>query len=126
MKVVWTFWETASGRNFFYVVSPNCKKQLKSPSIEPKKGLFAQCFLSFCPKIPLKHLYFADFMARYGRLWQLKEPLPCQYILIIRQLQNSMAIWQFLKDRHNYNITDRKVLILFNIPPIAENKKGEP
>ena len=102
------------------------KKRLKTPSIEPGKGLFVQCFLIFCPKIPLKHLYFADFMAIYGRLWQLKEPLPCQYILIIRQLQNSMAIWQFLKDRHNYNITDRKVLILFNIPPIAENKKGEP
>ena len=62
-------------------------------------------------------------MAIYGRLWQLKEPLPCQYILIIRQLQNSMAIWQFLKDRHNYNITDRKVLILFNIPSVAKTKR---
>ena len=50
------------------------KKRLKTPSIEPGKGLFVQCFLIFSPKIPLKHLYFADFMARYGRLWQfLKE-----------------------------------------------------
>lgn len=35
------------------------KKQMKKPSIEPKKRIFAQCSLSFHPKIPLKHLYFA-------------------------------------------------------------------
>lgn len=32
---------------------------MKKPSIEPKKRIFAQCSLSFHPKIPLKHLYFA-------------------------------------------------------------------
>lgn len=32
---------------------------MKKPSIEPKKRFFAQCSLSFHPKIPLKHLYFA-------------------------------------------------------------------
>jgi len=32
---------------------------MKKPSIEPKKRIFALCFLSFHPKIPLKHLYFA-------------------------------------------------------------------
>lgn len=38
---------------------------MKKPSIEPKKRIFAQCSLSFHPKIPLKHLYFAVFMAQY-------------------------------------------------------------
>ena len=40
---------------------------MKKPSIEPKKRIFAQCSLSFHPKIPLKHLYFAVIMAIYGR-----------------------------------------------------------
>lgn len=39
------------------------KKQMKKPSIEPKKRIFAQCSLSFHPKIPLKHLYFAGFVS---------------------------------------------------------------
>ena len=62
-------------------------------------------------------------MAIYGRLWQFKKLLPYQYILIIRQLQSSMAIWQFLKKKNNYNITDRKALILFNIPSVAKTKR---
>ena len=45
------------------------EKRLKNPSIEPKKRIFAQCFLSFHPKIPLKHLSFAGF---YGNIWQIK------------------------------------------------------
>ena len=74
------------------------KKRLKTPSIEPGKSFFVQCFLIFSPKIPLKHLYFADFMAIYGRLWQ------------------------FLK-KNNYNTADRKTLILFNIPSVAKTKR---
>ena len=61
-------------------------------------------------------------MAIYGRLWQFKKLLPYQYILIIKQLQSSMAIWQFLKEKNNYNTADRKALILFNIPSVAKTK----
>lgn len=46
------------------------------------------------------------------------------YNQTVTEQYGNMAILE--RNTHNYNITDRKVLILFNIPPIAENKKGEP
>ena len=90
--------DATSGRNFFYVVSQNCKKEIENAQHRTGEKFFVQCFLIFSPKIPLKHLYFADFMAIYGRLWQ------------------------FLK-KNNYNTADRKTLILFNIPSVAKTKR---
>ena len=66
---------------------------MKKPSIEPKKRIFAQCSLSFHPKIPLKHLYFAVF---YGNIWQIKpknRELP--YTEHIRNQRDNLSIWQY-------------------------------
>ena len=41
---------------------------MKKPSIEAKKRIFAQCFLSFHPKNPSKTPIFRCF---YGNIWQI-------------------------------------------------------
>ena len=68
---------------------------MKKPSIEPKKRIFAQCSLSFHPKIPLKHLYFADFMPKVvigGNKVTIKAPLiTTRYSLIIKELSISVT-----------------------------------
>ena len=56
--------------------------------MKPKKQLFAQYLLSFRPKIPQKHRYFADFMPKVvigGNKVTIKTPLiTTHYPLIIR------------------------------------------
>lgn len=68
---------------------------MKKPSIKLKKRIFAQCSLSFHPKIPLKHLYFAVFMAIYGRQNRRTENCHTHNTFVIKEityLYGNMAI----------------------------------
>mgnify|MGYP004562736465 CR=1 FL=1 len=56
---------TASGRIFLpFFTSKIAKNDRKSIVLNRKSSVFAQYLLSFRPKIPLKHRYFADFSKR--------------------------------------------------------------
>ena len=63
-----------SGRNFGNIVGDYTEKTAsKTIGIEPKKRLFAQCFLSFASKTPIKttknarkSLFLWQYMADYG------------------------------------------------------------
>ena len=59
---------TASERIFLpFFTSKIAKNDRKSIVLNRKSSVFAQYLLSFRPKIPLKHLYFADFMPKVGK-----------------------------------------------------------
>ena len=62
-----------------------------------KKQLFAQYLLSFRPKIPQKHRYFADFMPKVvigGNKVTIKTPLiTTRYPLIIKELRRAWQMW---------------------------------
>lgn len=60
-----------------------------------KNNVFAQCAHSFCPKKPLKRLFFTDFLqnvATRGNKVATKTPLiATRYQLIIKELSTSVA-----------------------------------
>ena len=67
----------------------------KSLVLNRKSSVFAQYRLSFRPKIPQKHRYFADFMPKVvigGNKVTIKTPLiATRYSLIIKELRRA---WQ--------------------------------
>ena len=67
----------------------------KSLILNRKSSVFAQYRLSFRPKIPQKHRYFADFMPKVvigGNKVTIKTPLiATRYPLIIKELSISVA-----------------------------------
>ena len=87
---------TASERIFLhFFASKIAKNDRKSLISNRKSSVFAQYRLSFHPKIPLKHLYFADFMPKVvigGNKVTIKTPLIATlYSLIIKELSISVA-----------------------------------
>ena len=78
-----------------FVASKIAKNDRKSLVLNPKSSVFAQYLLSFRPKIPLKHLYFADFMSKVvigGNKVTIKMPLiTTRYSLIIKELSISVV-----------------------------------
>ena len=67
----------------------------KSLILNRKSSVFAQYRLSFRPKIPQKHRYFADFMPKVvigGNKVTIKTPLiATRYLLIIKELSISVT-----------------------------------
>ena len=87
---------TASERIFLpFFTSKIAKNDRKSIVLNRKSSVFAQYLLSFRPKIPLKHLYFADFMPKVvicGNKVTIKTPLiTTRYSLIVKGLRRA---WQ--------------------------------
>lgn len=78
------------------------KNDRKSLVLNRKSSVFAQYFLSFRPKIPLKRLYFTDFMPKVvigGNKVTIKTPLiATRYSFIISVLRCEVAdvalIWR--------------------------------
>lgn len=80
---------TASERIFLpFFTSKIAKNDRKSIVLNRKSSVFAQYPLSFRPKIPQKHRYFADFMPKVvigGNKVAIKTPLiTTRYSLIIK------------------------------------------
>ena len=94
---------TASGRIFGNSIGDYTGKTAsKTIGIEPKKHLFTQCLLPFASKTPLKSPKTPKYRYFYGNIWQImaiKKLLQYRYILIIKQLPNYMAIWQFFYEK---------------------------
>ena len=87
---------TASERIFLpFIACKIAKNDRKSLILNRKSSVFAQYFLSFRPKIPLKHLYFADFMPKVvigDNKVTIKMPLiATRYSLIIKELSISVV-----------------------------------
>ena len=87
---------TASERIFLpFFTSKIAKNDRKSIVLNRKSSVFAQYLLSFRPKIPQKHRYFADFMPKVvigGNKVTIKTPLiTARYPLIIKELSISVA-----------------------------------
>ena len=87
---------TASERIFLpFFASKIAKNDRKSIVLNRKSSVFAQYLLSFRPKIPLKHLYFTDFMPKVvigGNKVTIKTPLiTTRYSLIVKELRRA---WQ--------------------------------
>lgn len=87
---------TASERIFLpFFASKIAKNDRKSLVLNRKTSVFAKYLLSFRPKIPLKHRYFADFMPKVvigGNKVTIKTPLiATRYSLIIKELRRA---WQ--------------------------------
>ena len=87
---------TASERIFLpFFASKIAKNDRKRLILNRKSSVFAQYLLSFHPKIPLEHLYFADFMPKVvigGNKVTIKTPLiATRYPLIIKELSISVA-----------------------------------
>lgn len=87
---------TASERNFLpFFTSKIAKNDRKSLVLNRKRSVFAKYPLSFRPKIPQKHLYFADFMPKVvigGNKVTIKTPLiATRYSLIIKELSISVV-----------------------------------
>ena len=80
---------TASERIFLpFFTSKIAKNDWKSIVLNRKRSVFAKYPLSFRPKIPQKHRYFADFMPKVvicGNKVTIKTPLiTTRYSLIIK------------------------------------------
>ena len=79
-----------------FIASKIAKNDWKSLILNRKNSIFAQYRLSFHPKIPLKHLYFADFMPKVvigGNKVTIKTPLiATRYSLIIKELKRAWQI----------------------------------
>ena len=87
---------TASERIFLpFFASKIAKNDRKSLVLNRKSSVFAQYHLSFHPKIPQKHRYFADFMPKVvigGNKVTIKTPLiATRYSLIIKELSISVV-----------------------------------
>ena len=87
---------TASERIFLpFIASEIAKNDRKRLILNRKSSVFAQYLLSFRPKIPLKHRYFADFMPKVvigGNKVTIKTPLiATRYSLIIKELSISVV-----------------------------------
>ena len=87
---------TASERIFLpFFASKIAKNDRKSLVLNRKTSVFAKYLLSFRPKIPLKHRYFADFMPKVvigGNKVTIKTPLiATRYSLIVKELRRA---WQ--------------------------------
>ena len=71
-----------------------------------KSSVFAQYLLSFRPKIPLKRLYFTDFMPKVvtgGNKVAIKTPLiTTRYYLIIKELSTSVANVALILKKHTH------------------------
>ena len=86
------------GTNFSsFVANKIAKNDWKSLILNRKNSVFAQYRLSFRPKIPLEHLYFADFMPKVvigGNKVTIKTPLiATRYSLIIKELRRAWQMW---------------------------------
>ena len=94
---------TASGCIFYcigtyflpFFTSKIAKNDRKSLVMNRKRSVFAKYPLSFRPKIPLKRLYFTDFMPKVvigGNKVTIKTPLiTTRYSLIVKELRRA---WQ--------------------------------
>ena len=82
------------------------KNDRKSLVLNRKSSVFAQYFLSFRPKIPLKRLYFADFMPKVvigGNKVTIKTPLiATRYSLIIKELSISVVNVALILKKHTH------------------------
>ena len=98
---------TASERNFLpFFTSKIAKNDRESLVLNRKSSVFAQYLLSFRPKIPLKRLYFTDFMPKVvigGNKVTIKTPLiTTRYYLIIKELSTSVVNVALILKKHTH------------------------
>ena len=98
---------TASGRIFLpFIACKIAKNDRKSLVLNRKSSVFAQYLLSFRPKIPLKRLYFTDFMPKVvigGNKVTIKTPLiATRHSLIIKELSISVVNVTLILKKHTH------------------------
>ena len=98
---------TASERIFLPLLPVKLQKNdKKSLILNRKSSVFAQYLLSFRPKIPLKRLYFTDFMPKVvigGNKVTIKTPLiTTRYYLIIKELSTSVVNVALILKKHTH------------------------